>query len=194
MNLATIADGLAALIDRLTGLTNTGADGGDTVFPDDEHQAIASFRLTSAVGVGRDELRRDYDPDAVIEGDTSGPGGTPATGGVVVTSGGPRVLTYTITIECGRQDITAAYFLEKLRTGLGLPSARRELNAIGCGYSEFRTLRDTTASFANREISYAVGELILNAADTAGDAPVTTVKHVVGTAGDLPFEKDLGSP
>jgi hypothetical protein len=172
---------MGALLDSLTGGAAAGADSTAQVFPADDTQLNVTYRVTSIVGNGRDELTSVYDPDAVIPGDTYAGPGAPL-GGVVYTSRGQRVVTMTIKVECGFQaaGANAHYYAERIRTRIKLPSARRALKAMGLAINEILPSRDFAgSSFANREDSVSFLELVLNATDSASDEPVTTIEQVI---------------
>lgn len=177
--------GLSALFDRLSGVPGSDPENRSGGYCDDATQAQVTFRLTSIAGVAQDELRVEYDPDAVIEGDTYEPNpGNPSErlGGVIYTSSGHRVLTYTVKVECHFQDVTAKLYSERIRTRLRLPSAQRELRALGLSIVSIGLTRDFSgSSFANREISTALFELVLNAVDAASDEAVTTIERAEAT-------------
>jgi hypothetical protein len=173
---------MGALLDSLTGGAGASADSRAQEFPADDTQLNVSYRVTSIVGNGRDELTSVYDPDAVIPGDTYVPPTGPPLGGVVYTSRGQRVVTMTVKVECGFQaaGANAHYYAERIRTRIKLPSARRALKAMGLAINEILPSHDFAgSSFANREDSVSFLEVILNATDSAQDEPVTTIEQVI---------------
>jgi hypothetical protein len=144
--------------------------------------AKMTFELTAVLGLGRDETRKTYDPDAVIAGDTYQPdplNPSARLGGVVHETGGNRVWLVTIKCEAfwGASAATAHYHLERVRTRLNLPSVRSALALLGLarnsiGPSHMADYDDDSG----RRVSVQWFELKLNAADSATDAPVTTIE------------------
>lgn len=176
MNIDAIAAGVAAICEAITGVNGNVANKSGS-FPADDTQSSISVRFFSSAGVGRDERRNAYDPDAVIVGDTfSGPGAP--LGGVVQTLTGNRRVTLQIEVECGFQDVTAHFYAEQIRTGLRLPSKLAALNVLGLAVQSIGPSRDLPTSSENREISHVVFELTLNAADAMSDTPATTIETI----------------
>ncbi len=176
-------NGISALLASLSGL-HVGAVGPKDAgyrYPTPGEQARVDFDLISNVGLGLDELRRTYDPDAIIEGDTSGSGGAAATGGFIDTVTGDRVQTWQVKVQCGRQDATAHRYAERIRNGLGLPSSRRALRALGLGLQQpIGSTVSVPFTEGNRVISAVVFEFKTNSTGSATDTPVTTINEVEG--------------
>lgn len=172
----TLCDALCTVCERLTGVSadpdhRSEASG----LWDHGTQASITVRLRRVAGIGRDERRRDYDPLAVIEGDTY-PG---SLGGIVEELTGNRKCFFEVHVECGDQDVGAPDFAEKIKVGLRLPTSRATLRAAGLAVNSIGDVVDfPTEAFANREISFAVLEVICNAADAVSDDPVTTIETV----------------
>ncbi len=179
-----VFDGIAALLTSLSGLhvSAVGPKDQGFRFPAPDTQARVDFDLISNVGLGVDEVRRTYDPAAVIVGDTSGPGGAAATGGFIDSVQGDRVQVWQVKIQCGRQDVTAHRYAERIRTGLGLPSSRRALRALGLGLQQpVGATMSVPFTEGNRVISAVVFEFKTNSAAFMSDVPVTTINEVEGS-------------
>lgn len=160
----------------VSGLPNSTEENRAWIFCDDANQATVRFRLLSVVGLGVEELRGGYDEDAVIPGDTySGPGAP--LGGYVWEVSGNRRLTFSVLVECARQDLTAHLFAERIRTRLRLPSSMAALRALELGLNSIGASTDRPYEHDGREISYATFDVVFNAADSATDAPVTTIEE-----------------
>lgn len=198
---------ISALLARLAGLHAKAVGPADAGWrlPSPAEQARVDFDLISNVGLGVDEWATEFDPDAEIEGDTSGPGGAAATGGIIYTAQGDRVQTWQVKVECGRQDATAHRYAERIRNGLGLPSTRAALAAVGLGL-QLPVGATRPAHFAHdgRQISAAIFEFRTNSVGSATETEaITTIGEVSGVAlpssdagpGDpLPFEVERPEP
>lgn len=144
--------------------------------------AKMTFELTTVTTLGRDEQRKTYDPDAVITGDIYEPDPeNPAArlGGIVHETGGNRVWLVTVKCEAfwGAAAGTAHYHLERVRTWLNLPSVREALALLGLARNSISPshMADYDDD-SGRRVSVQWFELRLNAADSATDAPVTTIE------------------
>lgn len=200
---SVLEPGMSALLSRLSGipasavapttaptgepttaipLPAVGAADGAFRFASDVKQARVDWKIRSVAPVGTDELRPRYDPAAVIAGDTSGPGGTPATGGVIYESVGSRRYLFEIRVECGRQDVTGRAYAEAIRDRLPLPSSLRELRGLGLAFVRSGPVHDAGEYDQNgRAVSVYVLEITCTGASFAMDLPVTTIETVETT-------------
>ncbi len=187
-----IETALSALFSRLSGLPKAvvtsaaspipapavGSRDGEFKFPSIIKQASVEFSVVSVVPVGVDEYRPRYDPTAVIAGDTSGPGGTPVTGGVIYELVGNRRWVLEVSVECWDQK-TALDYARAIHDRAGLPSSRAELSAVGLALASKGEIQD--ASYED-ETGRAVGlflfELTCNGSMFVVDAAVTTIETV----------------
>lgn len=156
--------------------------------PDETDAGIAklariTYNLTSISSLGRDEIRKAYDANAVIAGDTYEPDPeNPAVrlGGVVHETTGNRVWLLTIKCEAsvGAPDGAVHYHIERVRTRLNLPSVREGLALLGLARNSIGPSRaaDYVDDNTGRTVAVQWFELKLNAADSATDAPVTTIE------------------
>jgi hypothetical protein len=139
-----------------------------------------SWTVESIRGVGRDELRTEYDADAVIPGDTYEPDpNDPAArlGGVVYSQNGHRVYTIEVRIESNEQSRPASAHGRALVSRLRLPSTQDALNALGLAYVTWDEVTDDTYDDEHgRAVSAYILSLILNGADVFADDPVTTIE------------------
>ncbi len=170
--------GFGALLSRLSGLPSVDPtdDGLGFTFPGDATCATMSFAFRSSTPLGRDELRRDWDPDAVIDGDTSGPDGDPALGGVVYSANGNREIILLVTCESHLQTTPAWPYIERVRDYLSLPSAHAELVALGVAYQKSGQIHDLSREQDGRMVSRYVLEIWLNTMSNAVDLPITTIE------------------
>jgi hypothetical protein len=182
--LSPLRTGLNALFARLSGLPTsvTKPKSAGTVYAMGPDMTRLVWQVTDIDSIGMDELRTEYDPDLEIEGDTyepdpEDPGAR--LGGVVYTACGPRSYTIELRVECENQDVEARPFLQRVRDKISLPSAQRELYALGLGFREAGPILD--ASFDDddgRTVSVYVCELFFNAAASVDDDPVTTIESI----------------
>lgn len=150
-------------------------------FADSVTGASMSFKVIGLRSLGGgDEVRTEYDPDAVIEGDTSGPEGAPATGGFIVGVGGPRVLTMSVKCEVyGDQEHTAFEYVERARSNLNLPSILQRIADLECSLNSVGNSRDMTSTKEGRTVSVCQFDLVLNiTSNLTEEDPVTTIKTV----------------
>ncbi len=154
----------------------------DSDTPNVAKLAKMTFELTSVTPLGRDEQRKTYDPDAVIAGDIYEPdpeNPSERLGGIVHETGGNRVWLVTVKCEAfvGAAAGTAHYHLERVRTRLNLPSVREALTLLGLARNSIGPSRQADYDDdSGRRVSVQWFELKLNAADSAADAPVTTIE------------------
>lgn len=156
----------------------------DSDTPNVAKLAKMTFELTAITSLGRDEQRKTYDPNAVIAGDTYQPDPNDPDarlGGIIHETGGNRVWLVTVKCEAfwGAPAGCAHYHLERVRTRLNLPSVREAMASLGLarnsiGPSHMADYDDDSG----RRVSVQWFELKLNAADSATDAPVTTIETV----------------
>lgn len=144
-------------------------------------QAKLTWDILGIEGVGWDEWRKVYDPNAVIADDTfTGPGAP--LGGVVYNTGGQRAMRVQVKVECFDQSggHSAHPILERVRTRLNLPTVLDALAAIDLGYREISksTTLDYTEQDSGRRVSVALFEIVFNASDTDADDPITTIETV----------------
>lgn len=154
------------------------------IAPDRETDAELIFNLTSVRSVaGDDEIRVKYDAAIPMPLDTSGPGGTRVNGGFAVLSGGPRILTFTVKVECYDQTRTAFEYIEIVRSNLQRPSILARINALGCSLNEVRPSRDMSRTREGRLVSISLFELVLNVTSNLDDDVITTIEtvHATGT-------------
>jgi len=144
--------------------------------------AKMTFELTTVSSLGRDEIRKTYDPDAVIAGDEYEPNPEDPEerlGGIVHETTGNRVWLVTVKCEAfwGAAAGTAHYHLERVRTRLNLPSVREALALLGLARNSISPshMADYDDD-SGRRVSVQWFELKLNATDSATDAPVTTIE------------------
>lgn len=146
--------------------------------------ARVTYDIISIVGLGNDEHRYSYDPNAVIAGDLYQPDpNNPSArlGGVITTISGNRIITVQVKVEVfgAGSDMRAGAFtiIERCRTRLCLPSVNEALNAVRLAVNDIRDAR--TADFRDKNgglVRCAYFELVLNAADCVVDDPVTTIE------------------
>lgn len=190
---STVRPALEALFARLSGVpvlaTHT-RDGGteEFAYPADEDEPgtggplSLTFHLVRVDTLGRDAYEVAFDPDAVIAGDTSGPQGAPATGGVVYTVTGPRIVHVEAVIETWDQLSPAHDYMRRFRDRITLPSARAELAVVGLALSEAGQVRDAAyEDEEGRQVSAYSCEFWFNAFSEESDAPITTIDQVNST-------------
>ncbi len=176
-----IYTGLAVLLADLSGLALAGDKDGAFQFKPDDTFAEVRFSITGIVGVGTDENRRDYDPDAVIDGDTFEPDlddPDARLGGVVESVHGNRRVTITVMVECHRQDRTASLYLERIRDKLALRSSRARLGDLGLALQRILASHDVSYDADHRPVSAYAFDVICNASSSVADAPITTIEQV----------------
>jgi hypothetical protein len=181
LDVRAIYTGLASLFVDLSGLRLAGDATGEFEFAPDDQQAEISFEIFGIVGVGTDELRSAYDPDAVIEGDTYEPDpDNPAArlGGFVDTVCGNRRVTITVKVECDFQDITAHPYLEAIRDKLEFPSSQDRLDLIGLSIARISASRNCSYEVDGHAVSSWAFDLICTAGTSVSDAPITTIEVV----------------
>ncbi len=152
---------------------------GATVATGSNVQANCTIDIMSVDGLGYDEWRASYDPNARPAGDTySGPGAP--LGGVVYTLTGQRQVTVQFKFECFDPTGAGAHvFAERTRTRMGLPSVELTLNAAGYAYQDIGPSHTTDYDDGDgRRVGVTIFEMILNAADFATDDAVTTIETV----------------
>ena len=183
--------GFAALLTRLSGVpagVATGRDDGlsftfpaGAPFPEpgstDLGQVSLNFSIVSSSTWGRDELRTEYDPDAVIPGDTYAGPGAPL-GGVVYSANGNRELLIQVTCDRFDQSAPAYETLQRVRDKLWLPSARAACHDLGIAVSKAGRILRIDADLDGRSVSRYVLEITANAMSNASDDPVTTIENV----------------
>ncbi len=199
MNLQTSLTALEGVLDVVCGIPGAvsteaetpfifnpaGVDG--AVLPDGSinqgEQATLDYSIISIVGQGTDELRKGYDPDTLILGDTYEPNPLDPDerlGAVIESRHGPRLITVQIKCECFDPRWGGAFrFLERARTRLALPTINTLLETAGIALAR---IGDTSAHHYTdengRTVSVALFEATFNAADQADDDPITTIEIV----------------
>jgi hypothetical protein len=158
--------------------TITDKDGHTVRLSASNSQARITWDVLGIEGIGWDEWRKTYDPDAVIPGDTYAGPGAPL-GGIVYETTGNRGLRIQVKVECFDQSNghSAHPLLERVRTGRGLPTICDALAAVGLGWREIS--KSTTTDYKDdngRQVSVALFEIVFNAADSAIDDPVGTLE------------------
>ena len=140
------------------------------------------YEIISIVGLGYDEERDDYNPDVMISGDTYEPDPNDPSarlGAIIRTVTGNRVITLQIKAETQAPSASGAWlYIERIRTRLGLPTFSDELEAVGLAIAELKeasphSYRDDSG----RKVQVVLFELVLNAADSAQDDPITTIEQ-----------------
>jgi hypothetical protein len=187
-----IEAGLGTLFARLSGLPKAspasaasplptaavGSRDGEFKFPSVVKQASIDFAVVSVVPVGIDEKRPRFDPAAVIAGDTSGPGGTPQTGGVVYDVVGNRRWVIEVAIECFDQKKGLDY-ARAVHDRLSLPSSRAELSALGLALSSTGDMQDASyEDETGRAVALFVFEITCNGCMVVTDEAITTIETV----------------
>ncbi len=194
----TVRPALDALFSRLAGVPADAtrardAGAGEFTFPADSDLGnedtdgeggplSLTFHLVKVTTLGRDGYEIEWDEDAPIEGDTSGPQGAPADGGLIYTATGPRIVHVEASLETWNQDIPAHDYMRRFRDRLPLPSARAELVAVGLALNTASEIRD--ASYEDEEgraVSVYSFELWFNAFSSESDDPITTIDRVNST-------------
>ena len=144
--------------------------------------AQLTYDLTSISSLGRDEIRKTYDPDVEIEGDTYEPDPEDPEarlGGIIHETMGNRVWLLTVKCEAkwGAPAGAAHYHIERVRTRLNLPSVREALALLGLARNSISPshMADYDDD-SGRRVSVQWFELKLNATDSATDEPVTTIE------------------
>ena len=187
-----IEAGLTSLLSRISALPKSmiasvgsgvaagsvGARDGNVTFPMTKKLAQIEFAIVSVLPLGTDEERSHFDPNAIIQGDISGPGGTPQNGGVIYEVCGNRTWTIEISIECWDLKKGPDY-ARACHDRISLPSARAELAALGLPLSGIGDLND--ASYEDEEgraVSLFIFEITCNGSTVVVDEPVTTIETV----------------
>lgn len=179
--LVTIFQDISGISDVVSVVANRAVTEQDRpwVMPDPATDARLEFKLISLVSLGGgDEVRQEYDPDLVIEGDTSGPNGDPATGGFVVGVGGPRVMTFSVKVVCHDLVMTAFEYVERVRSNLNRPSILDRIAELECSLNDIGGSRDMSYAREGRMISVAGFDLVLNITSNLEDDPITTIETV----------------
>lgn len=143
--------------------------------------AKLTYDVISIVGLGNDEARNTYDPDAVIEGDEYEPDPDDPEarlGGVIQSIHGNRLIT--VQVKCEQQAPNAAgafTYIERVRTRMVLPSVSEALEAKGLAVADMTAARPASYVDNNgRTVAVVYFEIVFNAADSASDDPVTTIE------------------
>lgn len=162
-----------------------GADGvvlPDGSLPTNELTKL-EYEIVSIVGLGQDEQRNRYDADVLIDGDTYEP--NPADplerlGASIQNVSGNRIVTLQIKAETQAPSAAGAWlYIERIRTRLGLSSFNEALEAVGLAINDTREARPFSyTDDSGRTVQVVIFELVLNAADSAEDDPVTTIEQV----------------
>ncbi len=172
MDTHAIRLGLAALVQDLGGLPAEEALGSWTL----PGTALGKFKvgITSIVGLGRDELREEYDADTIPAGDTY----TPQLGAIITTATGNRVLTVTVRCEMHDADASAWPAIEAVRDKLRLPSSQARLAALGVATQRIGRSLDVSRNWDGRAVSECLFEWVLNASSGVSEVD-TTIEVVV---------------
>lgn len=141
------------------------------------------YEIVSIVGLGQDEQRNPYDADVLIPDDTYEPDpDDPAArlGAVLPTLHGNRIITLQVKAETQAPSAAGAWlYIERIRTRLNLPSFNDALEAVGLAINDQREARPFSyTDDSGRAVQVVIFELVLNAADSAQDDPVTTIEQL----------------
>ncbi len=152
--------------------------GGDTA---QNTRASCTYDIVSIVGLGNDELRREYDPDLEIPGDLYEPDPLDPLarlGGVVESVSGNRVITVQFRAEVRGGNDSPFVYLERVRTRLMLPTVGDALDAAGFAVADVGDARPHDfRDDSGLTVRAAILEIVLNAADCATDDPITTIEQ-----------------
>ncbi len=177
---ATLEPGLNAAFAAITGIP-VGACGSR-----DGKARLADLKLDweiiSTKGVGRDELRFEYDPDLEIDGDEYAPplGEVGDLGGFVETATGNRAIVLQVLIE-GARPGQARECAELARNRLGLKQYRAAFSALGLAVAWVGPSIDVgkgAAGVDGRARPIFAFELECNASSAASATPVTTIETI----------------
>jgi hypothetical protein len=143
------------------------------------------YEIVSIVGLGVDELRNPYDADTLIAGDTYEPDPEDPDarlGAILPTMQGNRIITLQVKAETQAPSAAGAWqYIERIRTRLGLESFNEALEAVGLAVNDMREARPFSyTDDSGRTVQVVIFELVLNAADSAQDDPVTTIEQLGG--------------
>lgn len=149
------------------------------------------YEIVSIVGLGNDELRNPYDPDVLLPGDTYEPDPEDPDarlGAVIPTQHGNRIITLQVKAETQAPSAAGAWqYIERIRTRLGLASFNESLEAVGLAVNDMREARPFSyTDDSGRTVQVVIFELVLNAADSAQDDPITTIEQLGGGIGFTP--------
>lgn len=190
-DLITSLSGLpaAATQARDEGAATSGSSGFS--FPADDGGASIEYAIFSITPNGKAEVREVYDPTLVIPGDTSGPGGAPALGGI--TQSANENLEVVIEVSSTVQGVSTPAWeaLLAFKSKLKLESAHAKFVAMGLALWKTGPVTEIGGWVEGRRISKYVVELWCNAMSNASDAPITTIKTVNGTVADQDFSAKL---
>jgi hypothetical protein len=141
------------------------------------------YEIVSIVGLGQDEKRDVYDPDTLIVGDTYQP--NPANpserlGALLPSVHGQRLITLQVKAETQAPSAAGAWlYIERIRTRLQFDTFNEALEAVGLAINDMREARPFSyTDDSGRTVQVVIFELVLNAADSAQDDPVTTIEQV----------------
>jgi hypothetical protein len=178
LDLKAIRLGLKAILEDISGVSVTAPIGSRAVsdeekswvMPDPDSQAAITFRLISAVGVGEDENRQEFDEDITPEG-------ADAPGAIVFTTCGNRKLVFSIKCECYEAEYLAFEYIEKIRSNLVRPSVQDAIKALGCSINAIGQARPPFSLTSNgRTVSVVSFDLTLNTVSNLVDVPTTTIE------------------
>lgn len=180
---ATLEPGLTAVFADAAGapLDNSGFRDGRYRMKSRGNGTRLDWSIVSTRGIGRDEIRIDYDPDATIEGDSYAPPGGSAgdLGGFVETSYGNRTMTLQVVVDTDKG--SGREMVETLRARMNLPSYRARVRALGLAVIWAGPAIDVgrgAEDEGGRPPSVWAIELECNATSAVADAPITTIETV----------------
>jgi len=196
---------LAALLNAAAGVPGSTATytDGPFIFPQVGEDGVAvlpdgslptnqltklEYSIVSIVGLGQEELRNEYDENTAIDGDTYEPDpNNPAArlGAIIPTVHGNRIITLQVKAETQAPSAAGAWqYIERIRTRLALETFNEQLEAVGLAVNDMREARPFSyVDDSGLTVQVVIFELVLNAADSAQDDPVTTIEEV-----DFSFE------
>jgi hypothetical protein len=193
---------LGALITDLAGLpaaaTQARDEGASTSsspgfsFPADDGGASIDYAIFSITPNGKAEIREVYDPTLVIPGDTSGPGGTPALGGIIQSANQNDEVVIEVSATLFGVSTPAWEALQTFKSKLALESVHARFAAMGLALWKSGPVNEIAGWVDGRRISKYVIELWCNSMSNASDAPITTIQQVNGTVAGQDFSAKLG--
>lgn len=161
-------------------------------FPADDAGSSIEYAIFSITPNGKAEIRNTYDPTLVIPGDTSGPGGTPALGGIVQTANQNEEVVIEVSATVQGVSTPAWEALRNFKASLALEDAHQKFVAMGLAYWKSGPVTEIAGWVQGRRISKYVLELWCNAMSNATNSPITTIQHVNGTVAGQDFSAKLG--
>ena len=146
--------------------------------PEGSETVTLTYKIHSEAPVGGDELRRAWDPTAVIAGDTSGAGGSPVDGGIIYAANGNRELVVRVFAQSYVQGNPGWAALQRVRNRFALPSVQAQFKAMGVALQKSGPIQDVSYSQDGRMVSRYVLEVWFNTMSNAADSAITTIETV----------------